>query len=113
MPVVTKGRVRDFVVAAMGLGLIATAAFAVDSQKSEQRTSVRHHKVIYPEFDPTTASGCTAEIAAYAAALVALQNAEQVADETYMAWEECDSEEMTPDSMPEPISAAYSVLVHD
>ena len=113
MPIVTKERVRDFAITGLGLGLIATAALAVDSQVAETKPSVEKHKVVYPQFDPTIASGCTAEIAAYASALVALQNAEKVADECYMAWMDCDMEQMTPDSMPEPISEAYSVLVQD
>ncbi len=113
MPSISRARIRDIVVAGLGLGLIATAAFAVDSQVSGKKAGIEKHKVVYPQFDPTIASRCTAEMAAYAQALVALQDAEQAADEAYMAWMDCDMQEMTPDSMPEPISAAYSILVQD
>lgn len=103
----TQGRVRDFFMAGIAVGILGTAAFAIDNQRT------RRHTVTYPPFDPAHASGCGTEANAYAAALVALENATQAADDAYDAWQECDSEQMTPDTMPEPLAKEYSVLVND
>lgn len=44
-----------------------------------------------PKIDPRTASGCTAEAAAYASALVSLAAAEEAADEAYDDWYTCEN----------------------
>ncbi len=112
MAIITGDRVRNFVIAAMGLALIASAASAIDERQSQQKTG-KQHTIVSPVIDPTIASGCVAEAAAYAEALAALEIAAAAADEAYDAWYECELE----NSQPVPIDMSQipsqSVLVRD
>ncbi len=55
---------------------------------------------------------CVAEATAYAAAVLNLERAQKLADQTYEAWVKCEGG--TPPPSPEPIpklEATYSILV--
>ena len=48
------------------------------------------HRIILPAIQPDASSKCSQEAAAYAAAIVSLNNAQQVANDAYRAWYECE-----------------------
>ena len=100
--------------AILAVGVVALALVGGNTLMGERSTpKVTKHHVTYPNVDPTVANGCTAEAAAYAAALVALQNAEQDADDAHQAWMDCEMGGTRPTSQQPQISAEYSVLIRD
>ena len=100
-----RGTVRNLLLVAMGF-LLASATDATLGDWAEQPPRPR-----LPRIDPNSASGCTAEAAAYAAALVDLDDAQQIANDAYDAWHDCEQEQMTPDITPDP--GTKSVLIRD
>ena len=48
------------------------------------------HRCILPAIQPNASSKCATEAAAYAAAIVSLNSAQQVANDAYRAWYECE-----------------------
>ena len=96
------GKVSNF---AVGMGAIIFVLMI--SQPSGQRSLAdgpeSHHQSDLSEF---VCSDCTTEAAAYAAAVVNLEIAQEVADETWIAYYECMFGE-TPDPSPEEL---FSIL---
>ncbi len=89
----------------------AALALAINGAIQGERPQQDRHSVYIPKFRPSTSSGCAVEEAAYAEALADLQIAEQVADDAYQAWIDCEmGGSRTPNRQPA-ISAEYSVLV--
>lgn len=89
------------------LALIATAS-AVDLKSVGGGPEIPQHECDMPAFDPTICSGCTAEAAAYAAAIIDLQDAQALADIAYYEWAGCHQQNRSSE-----VSAGYSVLVQD
>jgi hypothetical protein len=70
------------------------------------------HKCIMPSVQPNAQSSCSVEAAAYAAAIVALTDAQRVASEAYRRWYECECRRESPAAV-EPAAAGPSVLLGD
>ncbi|MCG8649613.1 MAG: hypothetical protein MI861_07260 [Pirellulales bacterium] len=95
--------------------VVATLSIPSLQGRTPPDPSHSKHHVVIPDFDPNTASGCAAEAAAYAAALVDLQSATQAADNAYNAWQQCLSSGggyRTPASE-HSLTAEHSILVRD
>ena len=76
-----------------GLIMIACASWFVPAWASSRPEKMDlKHKVSLPSIPPEVMNNpnCTAEAAAYAAALVDLENAETAANEALNAWYECE-----------------------
>mgnify|MGYP000335301030 CR=1 FL=1 len=85
-------RIVDFVGMGMGFGAILIAAGAVfgDRDSREVKTIGEIHRITVPVVEMNGPPGCAAEAAAYAAALLALEAAQSVADDKYLAWYRCE-----------------------
>ena len=91
--------------------LITAGAVWGDRREPRQSSGAGLHQCTLPAFDRNAANNCSAEAAAYAAALDDLDQAQQQADIAYAAWYEC--EHGVPPENPEPPppqSPTYSIL---
>ncbi|MCH1493801.1 MAG: hypothetical protein L7U72_01120 [Rubripirellula sp.] len=57
---------------------------------NNQKHVIERHLITFPEFSPRASSDCNLSAAAYASAIVALNDARRVADEAYRRWYECE-----------------------
>ena len=88
--------------------LLAVAGVCIADRKPD---APRRVKFTYPPVNPAIASGCSAEAAAYATAVSIAEAAVDEASDAYDAWQDCESEQMTPLSVEIPRSP--SILVQD
>ena len=70
--------------------LLPLRTTAAASPGHRPRRIGRYHKLTLPEFDRHARSDCQVQRDAYAAALTALEDAQEVADDTYAAWLDCE-----------------------
>ena len=89
------------------VALIAGASLQAAFADREFEGKRQHVRIILPADPATLNSNCTAEAAAYAAAVVNLETAQQVADEAYDALLECEGMNIRP---VEPTDPGPSVL---
>lgn len=96
----------------MLLGIvIPVVTFATPGDHS---TGQQHdHVCIMPTMQPDSSSSCAQEAAAYAAAIVALEDARRVATEAYQRWYQCEYQGQGGKPSVDIPSAEYSVLVRE
>jgi len=113
MAIFTGKTVRNTSVTALGFALVTTVASALDRRSSSNTHVAKHITVTTPSLDPTIASGCVAEAAAYAEALVDLEDAQAAADAAYDAYYNCTMQNMTPQPVDMSQIPSQSVLIRD
>ena len=79
----------------VSLSAVVALALMVGTQSeavvvNDQKHVIENHLITFPEFSPTANSNCNLSAAAYASAIVALNDARRVADEAYRRWYECE-----------------------
>lgn len=76
------------------IAVVALALMIVTQSEAvvvnNQKHVIEKHHITFPEFSPTASSDCNLSAAAYASAIVALNDARRVADEAYRRWYECE-----------------------
>lgn len=65
-------------------------ASAVDLSHSSGQSEKSPFRINIPKIDPTICDGCDAEAAAYAAAVIAFEEACYNANHAYYAWQQCE-----------------------
>ena len=94
------------------LGTLAVAGVSFAFQGDARPGDEMKHLIVLPPVQPTAASNCSNEAAAYAQALVDLEAAQNSANEAYNAWYACESGGK-PVQASETLSAKYSVLIRE
>ena len=93
--------------AALLVAICVAAVSTLDAKTNDQPNAGRV-TVSSPPM-PVSSSGCSEELGAYAAAMLALEDAQEAANAAYQAWYECENGGGS-QTEPNPITAEHSIL---